>query len=457
MEIRGYVEEHRERFLSELVEYCRIPSVAAAGTGLEEARGFATEQLERLGATVTPLDVPGARGPAILGALGPASAPRTLLIYNHYDVQPPEPLDEWDSPPFEPTERGGALFGRGVADNKANFLSRAQAVEAWLATRGDLPVRILWLLEGEEEIGSPSLPDVCRQHGHLWSGADGCLWEAGYKDQAGRMVLYSGLKGLAAFELTARCASSDMHSSWATLVPNAAWRLVWALATLKDRDENILIDGLMDAVAPPTPAERRFVEQIPYDDEAFRVAHGVPEFVTGVTGSDALMRHLYQPTCTITGLSSGYSGPDMKTVLPSVAVAKVGFRLVPDLTPELVDEMLRRHLLETGFEDIEVTTLAGERPAPGQVESAVVRSALAAVEDVSGVAPVLWPHMAGTGPMYEVCAQYGIPAVGFGTGYFGSLVHAPNENVRLADYFEGIEVASEFIDRFASITGYRPM
>jgi len=445
--LAAFVESNRRRFLAELAEYCAIPSVAAEGRGLDEAAAWVRGRLEKLGATVEELPSPGA--PVLYATLGP-DVGRPLLIYNHYDVQPADPLAEWRSPPFEASIRHGCFFARGVADNKANFLSRVHAMEALVATDGHLPVAVRWLIEGEEEIGSPSLPEVCAAKGALWAGSAGCLWEAGHKDPTERLVMYAGCKGLAVFELRARGVAADMHSAYATLMPNAAWRLVWALATLKDARERICIDGFMDHVREPTADEVAYLEGLVWDASALREAHGVDTLLGGVEGAEALTRHLYSPTCTVQGLHSGYGGEGVKTVLPARAAAKVGFRLVPDLTPDLVEDLLRRHLHKGGFDDIEVVRLAGEEQVPGRVDTAVARSAAAAARQITGRPPVLWPLMAGTGPMYPVTARYGVPAVGFGTGYWASAAHAPNEHIRLADYFEGILVAAEFFRRFGA-------
>ncbi|HEX8682994.1 MAG TPA: M20/M25/M40 family metallo-hydrolase [Ardenticatenaceae bacterium] len=447
MSIQPYVETNQERLIAELADYCAIPSVAAEGRGIAEASAWVAARLQTLGARVEIL--PTAGSPVVYAELGPADAPRTLLIYNHYDVQPADPYDLWHSDPFTLTERDGNLYARGTADNKANFLSRVHAIEAWQATRGALPLRVRWVIEGEEEIGSPNLTPFAEQEGHRWADSDGCLWEAGYKNENEQMQLYSGLKGIAYFELRAYGANADKHSSFATLLPNPAWRLVWTLDTLKAPDETILIEGLMEHVAAPTEAERRYLAQIPFDDEALRRTHGVEGFVTGVTGYDALLRHLYQPTCTICGIQSGYTGPGGKTVLPHYAFAKLDFRLVPNLTPELVHDLLRQHLDRHGFSDIQIIAEEGEHPVKGQVESEVVRAALSAIERVTGTPPTLWPNMAATGPMHPVTAQFGIPAVGFGVGYYGSNTHAPNEHIRRADYLQGIEVAAAFFETFA--------
>jgi acetylornithine deacetylase/succinyl-diaminopimelate desuccinylase-like protein len=449
MAISAFVKQHQRRLLDELAAYCAIPSVAATGNSLQEGADWVARRLRSLGAAVEVIPTGGA--PVVYAELGPPTAARTLLIYNHYDVQPPDPIAAWDSPPFTLTERNGNLYARGVADNKANFLSRVHALEALLSTEGALPLRVRWIIEGEEEVGSRHLESFCTTEGQRWADSDGCLWEAGYKDEQGRMTLYSGLKGIAYVELRVRGANEDKHSALATLLPNPAWRLVWALNTLKDANETILIDGLMAHVAGPDAAERRFLDQIPFDDAALRATHGVSAFVTGVEGRQALERHLYQPTCTICGIESGYTGPGSKTVLPHTASAKLDFRLVPDLTPDVVHQLLRRHLDRHGFPDIETSLLSSEHPVRGHVDSAVVAAALAAVEAVTETQPILWPHMAATGPMHPVAAAYGIPVVGFGTGYYGSANHAPNENIRRSDYVEGIEIAAAFFMAFAHV------
>jgi acetylornithine deacetylase/succinyl-diaminopimelate desuccinylase-like protein len=446
--IQAYVEQHRERFLRELEEYCRIPSVAAEGRGMSEAAAWVTQRLEALGAAVRTIRLPGA-APILYAELGPADAARTLMIYNHYDVQPADPLDLWITPPFEPVIRDGQFFARGVADNKANFLCRAQAVEAWQATQGKLPVRIKWVIEGEEEVGSPNLRPFAEQYGELLRGADGCLWEAGGRDARDRPLIYSGLKGIAYLELRVKGANSDLHSSLGTLVPNPAWRLVWALNTIKDAHDNILIPGFNEAVRPPSEAEMELLRNMPWDDEALMKAFGIPGFIGNVRGVDAVVKHLYQPTCTICGIISGYTAPGSKTVLPNQAMVKLDFRLVPNLTPQLVFELVRAHLDQQGYGDIEVVDLDGEMPAQGPVDAAVVQATRRAIKRASGQEAIYQPRIAGSGPMYPLCDMLGIPVVGTGTGWIGSNIHAPNENIRLKDYWEGLVVAAALYEEFA--------
>src|SRR5438128_1527319 len=250
-EFDAYVRARAHEYVDELKALIRQPTVSAQGIGVEDTATLVLERTHRAGVDATALNVDGGP-PTIVGETGRGA--RTLLGYDHYDVQPPDPLDEWKTPPFEPIERDGLLFGRGVSDNKGNLMARLQAIEAYRATIGELPLRIRVLYEGEEEIGSEHLGAFVKKHADRLR-ADGCIWEAGYKDAAGRPTVSLGLKGIAYFELRVRGAKQDAHSSMATIVPNPAWRLVWALATLKNEKDEITVDGLMEAVRKPTADE----------------------------------------------------------------------------------------------------------------------------------------------------------------------------------------------------------
>jgi acetylornithine deacetylase/succinyl-diaminopimelate desuccinylase-like protein len=440
-----YIDAHRDRFLEELKAFVAQPSIAAQGVGLEETAALVEARLEGLGAEVRRFDVDG--GPPIYhAALGQGA--RTMLVYNHYDVQPPDPLDEWNSPPFEPEVRDGRIYGRGVADDKGDLLCRLQAIEAYQATVGPLPLRVHFLVEGEEEVGSPHLGAFAEAHRDLLA-ADGCLWETGQKDAARRPVLELGVKGICCVELSVTTAASDLHSMWGGVIPNAAWRLVWALDSLKDGDGRVLVDGLADHVRLPSGAELDLLTRIPFDEQAIRESFGVARFVGALSGLDLLAALFYQPTCTICGLASGYTGDGAKTVLPNRATAKVDFRLVPDLTPELVLALLRDHLDRRGFQDVEIAFLNGLRPARSPVDAAFVRACEAAAGETYGQAPIVYPNSPGSGPLDLLCK--GIPAVMAGVSHPDARLHAPNENIYVEDYFEGIRFVGALIERFAEL------
>ena len=441
----AHVRENTGRYLDELKALIRIPTVSAQGLGIEDTAKVVLERAKRAGVAATVEWVPGGP-PTIVGEIGKGE--RTLLVYNHYDVQPPDPLDEWTTPPFEPIERDRHLYGRGTSDNKGNLMARLQAIEAYRATVGELPLRIRVLYEGEEEIGSEHLAAFVERHGERLR-ADGCIWEAGYKDAAGRPVISLGLKGIAYFDLRVRGTAKDAHSSVGTIVPNAAWRLVWALATLKNERDEISIDGFAEHVRAPSAADLAVLEALPFDEDKLREIHGIRSFVRGLGGLELKRKHFFEPTCTICGLTSGYSGAGSKTVLPAVASAKVDFRLVPDLTPDVVAKLLRAHLDKRGFPDVEISQSHGERPSRWPADSLAARAAVAACRDAYGSEPVVYPLMVGSGPMAQVCDALGIPATGFGSGNAASANHAPNENIAIVDYVDHIRAFGRFLHAFS--------
>lgn len=443
-----YLTQQQEQAITELRRYCAQPSVSATGEGIAEMAAIVQADLEALGATVQRLEVGPGEPPVVYGTLGEGD--KTLLIYNHYDVQPVDPLELWDTPPYELTERDGKLYARGAADNKGHLVQRMQAIRAWQETIGPLPFKINWFIEGEEEIGSPNMEPFCEAHADLLR-ADGCLWEMGHHDEAGRPVFSLGAKGLLYVELSVQSSEGDQHSAFGTLVPNAAWRMTWGLSTLKAADETILIDGFMDHVVSPDETDLALLRAIPFDEAAMQQNFGIERWVGDVSRLAAVTRHFFGPTCTICGLESGYTGEGQKTVLPATARAKVGFRLVPNLTPQIAVDLLRRHLDKHGFEDIRIDRWGGEHPGKSDPNAPIVRAALtAARQTYPDQEPVLYPLTPGTGPVWPVAIAHGTPLVSFGSSYPGANLHAPNENIRRDDYLRGIEMMGRFIAEFAA-------
>lgn len=445
----SYIDTNKARFLHELFNLLRTPSVAAQKRGIDETVTLVQQRLVQLGAEVTVFPVENNGSPVIYATIG--SGPKRLLIYDHYDVQPEDPLDMWETPPFEPSVRDGKIYARGVADNKGNLMLRIQAVEAWLQTQGSLPLSLAFIIEGEEEVGSPHLPDFCAAHADILK-ADGCLWETGEVTMEEQPFIACGAKGIKYVELVARGAVRDLHSMYATIVSNPAWRLTWALATLKGPDGRVKIPGFYDRIRPPSEADLQALESIPGDDDAMLEDLGITDFIDGVRGIERLHRHLFEPTCTICGMISGYTGQGTKTVLPSEARAKIDFRLVPDMEPSIVVEQLREHLDAHGFTDIEIINLTGEHPSRSDLNSAMVRAMVAAAEATYGVPAVLSPTMAGTGPMYVLGPSLGVPvASGVGCGYHATRIHSPNENIRMEDYWKAMYWMGHLIEQFAMV------
>ena len=444
-----YLDTHQERFLEEFRQLIAFPSVAAQNRGIHECADWIVKRLEQLGATVQLPPVPNNGSPVILAEIGQGE--RTLMIYNHYDVQPETPINLWDSPPFELTIQDGLIVARGVADDKGELLARIQALEAWLATQGDLPLKIKFVFEGEEEIGSINLEAWAEQH-HDLLAADGLLWEGGGYDEAGRITMAEGCKGIAYFEFHCKGAAYDQHSSIAPIVVNPAWRLVWALSTMKDHQDRITIDGYMDYVRqmPDSIIER--IDNLPFESEKMKSNLGLAEWLNGMDDKTAKRRYMLEPTLTICGLDSGYQDEGTKTVLPAEATAKIDCRLVPDLTADIAYKLIRKHLDKRGFTDIEVVMLAGEDPAMDIKDSAVRQSAINASKRVFDQDPIISPWFAGSGPMHALSIQLDIPTISAGaTWHPKARAHAPNENIYVKDYFQTMRFTAALIDEFVSI------
>jgi acetylornithine deacetylase/succinyl-diaminopimelate desuccinylase-like protein len=447
-DIYRYIDSQRDAFIQDLRRFCRQPSVSATGEGVEACADLLVAMLEARG--IAGRLEPVADGAPLVCAEIPGDGPETLLIYGHYDVQPVDPLDEWTSHPFAADVRDGRLYARGAQDTKGNIMARLAAVEAWLRVRGRLPVTVKFLIEGEEEIGSPHLAAALRDQPAL-ARADACIWESGAKDNNDLLNIYLGVKGICYVEIEARGPRRDLHSAAGAIVANPAWRLVWALGTLKGPAEQVRIHGFYDEVAQPSAAEVDVVGRIAarQDDEAVRRDLGIPSFVKGLTGVDLLRRSLFEPTCTICGLSAGYQGPGSKTVLPRRASAKVDFRLVPHQRAETVLHQLREHLRREAYGDFTVTALSLEDPWKTPFDAPIVDVVAETAEEIYGEAPIILPTMAATGPMHAVCGQFGTPAVGTGIGYSGGNSHGPNENIRIDDFVQGVKHIALILERFA--------
>jgi acetylornithine deacetylase/succinyl-diaminopimelate desuccinylase-like protein len=444
-----YIDDRWEEGIADLKRLCRQPSISAQGVGMVEMAQLLKQMLEEYNLSPRILPVPGSNYPVVYGEIRGAS-PVTLLFYNHYDVQPPEPLEAWTAPPFEPDLREGKLFARGVSDNKGDIAARLLALRAFLKVRGELPISVKFVIEGEEEIGSPHLARFVEQNRQLLE-ADACIWECGGMNWNNQPTISLGVKGILYVQLEARGASVDVHSSMGTIVPNPAWRLVWALASLKDMDENIRIAGFYEHVRPPTPRETEAIEAMPSDEEEIKESLGLERFVKGVTGFHYRARHILEPVLNICGIESGYTGPGSKTVLPCVAHAKLDFRLVPNQRPDDILKKLRKHLDSYGFAEIAIApTTEGENPARTPIDSPFVGIVVQTAREVYGVEPVIIPSMAGSGPMYSFTDTLGLPTALIGVSYAGSCPHAPDEHIRIADFILGAKHIAAIIERMAS-------
>ncbi|MBI4218858.1 MAG: M20/M25/M40 family metallo-hydrolase [Chloroflexi bacterium] len=455
-DIYRHIEDHLEGNLQVLMDLVRQPSVSAQNIGFDKAPQLVKAKLERVRLTAEITPVPNEGKPAVVGWAaaktdvggGTGAGAPTLLFYTHYDVQPPEPLELWDSPPFEPVRRGDRIYGRGVSDDKGNIDARLAAIRAFQEVRGGLPCNLKFFVEGEEEIGSPNLPALIEQRGSDFR-ADACIWEGGGRNLSNDPFMYLGLKGILGVRLSVRRLSGDAHSSYGTILPSAPWRLVHALSTIRDASGRVLIDGFYDAVRPPTKAEERALERLPDETEEWKRTFGTDELLGGLKGLPLRRRHLFEPTATINGFLSGYNGPGMKTVLPAEAEVRLDFRLVPEQRPGDIFEKLRRHLDRHGFTDIQAEQLAGVNPARTPIESPWVKLVAETAKEIYGRTPVISPTMAGTGPMYDFAVTLAMPIATSGVDHPSHKIHAPNENISVEDFLLGAKHAALIMQRFS--------
>jgi acetylornithine deacetylase/succinyl-diaminopimelate desuccinylase-like protein len=432
-----YIHEHLADNLSEFARLCAQPSVSAQNLGLQECAELVSQMLAQRGFEVQIIPTPGA---PVVYAERSGKSDRTLLFYNHYDVQPAEPLELWESPPFEPQIRDGKMYGRGISDDKGHITSRLFAIDALLSEEGELPCNVKFIIEGEEETSSIHLNEFVRTHRDLLA-ADACVWEFGGVDHEETPMQYLGLRGICYVELSVQTASQDVHSGLGgSIFPNAAWRLVWALNSLKGPDERIRIPGFYDAVQPPSGLDIELMSALPETSGEYRQRYGLDHFLKGlVDGVELRLAEVFEPTCTICGLTSGYQGPGSKTVLPAHASAKVDFRLVPDQTPKQVLEQLRAHLDAEGFTDVNVTFLGGEAPARTDCDHPFVKLVVDAADGIYEKPMQLVPMVGGSGPNHAFLEYLDLPIVTSGVGYPGAQAHAPNENIRLDLYEKGAQ------------------
>ncbi|TWT06782.1 M20/M25/M40 family metallo-hydrolase [Planococcus sp. CPCC 101016] len=444
--IDEFIEENRELYIKWLTEFCRIPSVAAQNRGMEDAVSYLDDLFEEA-FSITPEKLPTKGFPVVYAELE-GKSDKILSFYNHYDVQPEDPIELWKSPAFEPDIRDGKIFARGVADNKGNLIARIAAIHAIKQVGLELPVDVKFIFEGEEEIGSLNLPAFAKEYAEKIH-ADGCVWEFGYRDADGALQVSLGVKGMLYVELSVEAANTDLHSAQAAIIESPVWKLVWALNTLKDQKERITIPGFYDDVESITQLDEEMLAHYRLDEAETLNKLGIEGFLLNLEGMALKRKHLFEPTCNICGIFSGYIGEGTKTVLPSSATAKLDFRLVPGQDPEKILLQLRQHLNNQGFEDITIKVTSSERAARTIPDREIVKAMIEVANQYSDKKPNIVPNTPGTGPMYELCQALGIPSASFGVGNFESNNHAPNENIYVDDYIEGIKMAAALVFEFS--------
>ncbi|MDF2421736.1 MAG: M20/M25/M40 family metallo-hydrolase [Nitrosopumilus sp.] len=425
-----HVDAHLDELVSDLQTLIRQPSVSAKNEGIEECATLVHKLLKKSGVKSEILRLKKGVAPIVFGEVKSKQNPKkTLMFYNHYDVQPAEPFDLWDYPPFSGTRKGNKIFGRGATDDKGELITRIKAVEACLKATGDVPCNVKFVIEGEEETGSAHIEDYLKKYKKKFS-CDGVIWEFGYVDAKNRPVIGLGMKGLLFVELSVKESIRDAHSSLAVLIKNPAWRLIEAVHTLRNSDGKILIKDWYREVSPLSKNDLNIIQREPFDENVFKKEFGIKSFVGDMKGMDAKKAMVGGATCNIAGFVSGYTGDGAKTVLPGNALVKIDFRLIPKMDPKKQVLRLKNHLKSKGFSDVDIKVYHGEaaartdssHPFVSQVKDAADKSFGNSILNVSN---------AGTGPMHPFVEILKAPCISIGSTYMFSRIHSPNEFARI--------------------------
>ncbi|HLE55081.1 MAG TPA: M20/M25/M40 family metallo-hydrolase [Thermoplasmata archaeon] len=446
-DILARVESGTEKSLETLKEYCRFPTISAHKRAQPETAAFVRRLLAEAGFEAREFPTEG--GPNVVyGQMIVNEKKPTLLMYQHYDVQPVDPLDEWKRDPFDPVVEGDKFYARGCGDTKGNLVAQLLAVQAWKEADGQPPINLKFVVEGEEEVGSPHFRPFVEANKELLR-ADGATIEGGDHLHDGTPKVELGCKGTLYVDMIARTAKVDQHSMYAPIAPNPSWRLIHALNTLRNKDGKITIPGWYEDARRPSARELRYLRASGFKAQSLKEFWGARELLGGDNDFEILRRLIYWPTCTICGFLSGYTGEGTKTVNPAVARAKVDFRLVPNMKVGKQLQKLKDHLKAKGFEDIQLEYADSLEASAIPISARVVKAAVKGCVDAFGREPEVWPWSAGASANAFFNEIVGAPSIsGPGVSYDGSNYHAPNENIRISDFVMGAKHMAAMIGRF---------
>ena len=451
-----YIDTNLDRFIEELKDFLRIASISARSEHSGDVKACAewvrqaAEEIGLENATVYPTE----GHPVVYADWLHAEGKPTLLIYGHYDVQPPEPLELWTSPPFEPDVRGDDIYARGSVDDKGQVHLHLKAIEAWMKTVGNLPINVKLIIEGEEEIGSPNLEPFVRDHKELLSCDAVMISDTPMYDYDMPSITY-GLRGLAYFELRVTGPDRDLHSGmFGGVVANPLNALCTIIAQMKDEKGRIQLPGFYDDVVDVSSEEREELGRLPYSEEEFEKMINIPDTV-GEEGYTDLERLWARPTLDVCGIWGGYQGEGAKTVLPSKAGAKVSMRLVANQNPEKVREQFQQFVQEHTPEGVtvEVIDLQGGPPALTPTDSVPVKAALAALEEAFGTSPFLIRNGGSIPIVADFEQNLDAPVVLMGFGLPDQNAHAPDEKMNLKNYHRGVKSSALFLEKLGEEEG----
>jgi acetylornithine deacetylase/succinyl-diaminopimelate desuccinylase-like protein len=440
------VERNREAYLETLFTLLRQPSISAQNVGVRECAGLLAGMVREAGMDAKIMETKGQ--PVIFAERIVSPDAFTVLFYGHYDVQPPEPLESWHSEPFLPEVRDGKIFGRGTGDNKGQLLAHVLAVKTWLATRGEVPLNVKMVFEGEEESSSPHLDAFVAQNRDLLK-ADLVYTSDGSLHETGAPLVILGVRGILYIELTAWGAKWDNHSgNKGGVVPNPAWKIIDLLQTMRDSYGNVRIEGFYDGVSPPGPATLDLIRRLPFDKQKIRAAIGYDGFDMDV--ETYYRKLMLEPTFNIAGFTSGYGGEGSKTIIPAKAVLKVDFRLVGDQDPEDIFQKVSRHIKQHA-PDIQVKFMGAMKPSRTRPDLPSIQRVVEAVHQAYGMEPIVQPSLGGSLPDYVWTRTLGVPSVLVPYANADESNHAPNENLDLDKFYAGIKCTLSVLDRLSRV------
>jgi acetylornithine deacetylase/succinyl-diaminopimelate desuccinylase-like protein len=440
-QIFAHIATNEQSFITRVMDYVRHPSISAQNVGIREVAALLVQKLTDLGFAAEAVSTKG--HPMVIGRWEKAPGAPTLLLYGHYDVQPPDPLEAWVSPPFEPTIRDGRIYARGIGDNKGQHFAQLLAIESHLKVTGRLPCNVIVLLEGEEEVGSPHIAEfVAANRDRL--KADFVVTADGPMHETGTPTMTYGVRGVVHFELRVKHAKRDAHSgNFGGVLPNPLWTLVHLLATMKNDRGEITIEGLHNRILPPTELAKAAAAKLPIDLPGFLCEFELKR-LDEPQDRPFYDRLMFHPTLTINGLHGGYGGPGSKTVLPHEAFAKCDIRLVDDMTVEDTLAKVEAHVKKHGPE-VEFIGFGGMLPSRVPMDSpwgVAIRNALVAAH---GVEPLQYPSMGGSLPDYVFTKVLGIPAFVVPYANADEANHAPNENLKIECFINGIRTGAALL------------
>ena len=449
--ISDYVDQHADQFVAQLQEFLRQPSISTVNVGMEECGEMIMRELRGLGMDTRLLQLDGAF-PAVFATTAGQGEKKSLFIYNHYDVQDPDPVDRWTADPFSAEIRDGYIYARGATDDKGNLYANMKALETLKAVLGEIPAGIKLFVEGEEEIGSPNL-EAYLKHFANELHADGAIACDRGVHESGRPQMYLGCKGMVRAEISCHRAKRDVHSGQAPLIPNAAWDLLRLLNSMMDEHHHITIPGYLDAIQAPSQEELDLIKTIPMDPAEYKAEYAVDRLVCSPADGEELVKELlYNPTCNISGLKSGWTGERGKTIVPCDAWVRLDLRLIKDMTAEDAAKKLEEFVKASPYGPFEVKAIPSIPPYKISPSDELVQLAIRLAKETYGSDAVVWPYLDGTAP-FGLFPQYiggDIFVIGLGAPFSTANTHAPDENISIDQFLTGIKYMANIFYEYLS-------